>query len=106
MNKEECRYRGPDNTSCAVGCLIPDADYNPKFEGKAIAPYMFSEVISENTKYGATVYMKERGYNLDLLKRLQGIHDHPNETQIKERWPVLLNELERTFMTLREATAE
>ena len=29
----ECVYRGPDGTSCAVGCLIPDELYDPLIEG-------------------------------------------------------------------------
>lgn len=31
----ECRYRGPDGTMCAVGCLIPDGEYTPALEGKS-----------------------------------------------------------------------
>ena len=27
-----CQYRGPDGTSCAVGCLIPDELYDPLIE--------------------------------------------------------------------------
>ena len=27
-----CMYRGPNNTKCAVGWLIPDDEYNPEFD--------------------------------------------------------------------------
>ena len=29
-----CRYRGEAGTSCAVGCLIADDEYDPDMEGK------------------------------------------------------------------------
>ena len=29
-----CLYRGPDNTRCAVGILIPDDKYQPEFDSK------------------------------------------------------------------------
>lgn len=32
-----CAYRGPAGTSCAIGCLIPDALYKPSMEAKAVA---------------------------------------------------------------------
>ena len=28
-----CKYRGPNGTKCAVGCLIPDEQYRPEMEG-------------------------------------------------------------------------
>ena len=32
-----CRYRTPEGLKCAAGCLIPDAEYNPEFEGSCWA---------------------------------------------------------------------
>lgn len=29
-----CFYRGPEGIKCAIGHLIPDEEYNPKFEGE------------------------------------------------------------------------
>lgn len=34
---ESCSYRGPNKTACAVGCLIPDSEYKPIFEGDSIS---------------------------------------------------------------------
>lgn len=31
-----CRYRGPDNTRCAIGVLILDEFYTPDLEGKLV----------------------------------------------------------------------
>ena len=33
MGAEACAYRGADGTMCAAGCLIPDGEYDPVFEG-------------------------------------------------------------------------
>lgn len=31
-----CQYRGDNGTMCAVGCLIPDSQYDESFEGEPI----------------------------------------------------------------------
>lgn len=64
-----CMYRGPDDTKCAVGCLIPDEMYSPDMEFKAVAAlvagkddlgYFLPDVVLENQ---------------GLLTTLQGVHD-------------------------------
>lgn len=30
-----CGYRGEDNTQCAIGCLIPDNEYDVEMEGNS-----------------------------------------------------------------------
>lgn len=59
-----CKYRGPDNTSCAVGCLIPDDEYTPELEGsggiKSIA---------------CSIKLNIESNKLDLLQELQILHD-------------------------------
>ena len=37
----DCTYRGPDGTSCAVGCLIPDELYDPLIENVSL-PQIFN----------------------------------------------------------------
>ena len=32
-NDEACAYRGTNGNMCAAGCLIPDDEYSPEFEG-------------------------------------------------------------------------
>lgn len=34
--KSVCRYRTDDGLKCAVGCLIPDEDYDTSWEGPAL----------------------------------------------------------------------
>jgi len=58
-----CMYRGPNNTSCAVGCLIPDKNYD--FE-------------MEHTSVDVAIVMLPKGYikHLLLLTDLQNAHDY------------------------------
>ena len=32
----KCRYRGPNDTKCAIGCVLPDGLYDPDMEGNGI----------------------------------------------------------------------
>lgn len=63
----ECLYRGPNNRTCAVGCLLPDAAYRSDMEGSGIDLLcrMHADVLPE--------WMSS---NSDLLERLQGAHDY------------------------------
>jgi len=58
----QCLYRGPNKTSCAFGCLIPDKKYNIKMEGRS-APAVINQYLPE--------------FNLfkPIIKELQIIHD-------------------------------
>ena len=63
-----CLYRGPNGTSCAVGCLIPDEMYDKDMdnmnEDSSIA-YVVEHFVTPD-------YFKD---HIELLKRLQEIHD-------------------------------
>ena len=45
-----CCYRGIENTKCAVGCLIDDANYHPDMEG-----YTVEDITYLLQEYGANV---------------------------------------------------
>ena len=66
-----CAYRNSNGYKCAAGCLIPDALYRPEVEHTGI--------VSLVLKYGVTnIFGRELampGRSLDLLERLQEIHD-------------------------------
>lgn len=64
-----CIYRGPNGTSCAVGCLIPDAQYKKEFEGKT-ANWVIDQITSDLDHTPAW------GAYPDLLHQLQGAHDN------------------------------
>lgn len=66
-----CMLRGDNGTSCAVGCLIADEDYDPKMEmrmGNGVGMF-FDDYPDVAKKIGNT---KE---NIELLDALQTAHD-------------------------------
>lgn len=59
---EQCQYRGPGGLMCAVGCLIPDAEYQPSSEGlPASAVAVRTPSLS--------------GVSVGMLNELQDVHD-------------------------------
>lgn len=68
-----CLYRGPNGTSCAVGCLIPDSAYSPDFESLPLP------VMKPNGSEALMLYetIEKLGLTefLPLLRGLQQVHD-------------------------------
>jgi hypothetical protein len=64
----ECRYRGPKRTKCAVGCLIPDTNYDPKMEGHGVNSLLkcFPDCFG----------FEPTSSQVSLLRVLQFCHDH------------------------------
>lgn len=60
---DDCLYRGPNGTMCAVGCLIPDDKYTYDMEHKSV--FYLGKVYPE-------LFHKR---NIPLLDALQNIHD-------------------------------
>jgi hypothetical protein len=60
-----CAYRGDNGTMCAAGCLIPDEEYNPEFEG---IPWMG---VRHDIPSLASLTDKDHA----LIISLQGVHD-------------------------------
>lgn len=62
-----CAYRSAGGThSCAVGCLITDANYSPGFEGSSVqATYVLEAVVAS----------VGREPSQRLLEDLQAVHD-------------------------------
>lgn len=79
-----CAYRGTNNTSCAIGALIPDEAYNPKYEGHGITHNM------QNYPEFAALF---DGVDRNLLSALQVVHDYqqPND------WRSELEQVARRF---------
>lgn len=71
-------YRGPNGRMCAVGSLIPDADYDPAFEG--LVAYRLPETA------WAAMRVRNRSPTAVLLQELQHVHD----TKPVEEWPAEL----------------
>ncbi len=89
-----CAYRGDNGLMCAVGCLIPDDHYDPKFEGtyvlsNQLRPVLKALGILDGAQYDTAEYEK----SADLLERLQSLHDDVDP----KNWPQELAALERMF---------
>ena len=69
MDKNGCMYRGPNGTSCAVGCLIEDSEFSPILERRTI-----NGLLSAND---TPLTIKERliPHHI-LLQWLQNAHDN------------------------------
>jgi len=65
----ECSYRGPGGLKCAIGCLIDDACYTIRMEGKIV----LDRSVRASLKSSGVVANKS---DMDLLHRLQMVHDH------------------------------
>lgn len=68
VNDHSCLYRGPNGTSCAVGCLIPDDLYDPKMEGNSV-----ESVCDVYPSVGRM--FREWGVDPCLLTDMQRVHD-------------------------------
>lgn len=70
---QTCLYRGPDNTMCAVGCLIPDPLYRPEsMEGRS-ASYVIDEIVKRHGEREQLLLGWPR-YTA-LITQLQCVHD-------------------------------
>lgn len=65
-DKGQCLYRGPNNTKCAVGILIPADKYTPALEN--LNPYQLVEL------HGLNFGEVETGFLFEAQNRL---HDSP-----------------------------
>lgn len=84
-----CRYRDESGRKCAVGCLIPDELYSPELEGISVADFHSRSFTVP--KLRSVAHYLELSTNLDLLIRLQSIHDTMRPT----RWEEQLTRLAR-----------
>jgi len=78
ISKYECLYRGPDGMKCAIGCLIPDSDYRPYFEGNDLGQLLEYGKLPKNLA-------EEFTENEDMLADLQALHDNDEPNMWKER---------------------
>lgn len=62
---DQCLYRGPNDTKCAIGCLIPDDDY---YVGLEERPADHPRVLGLLAKQGITGEAR-------FLSLLQYVHD-------------------------------
>jgi hypothetical protein len=85
-----CAYRGPNGLKCAVGCLIPDKDYEGRYEG--IALYGEGSVKLEKQADESDLFqyiVTEISDNFNLVAALQELHD----SERVNAWPNCLRAL-------------
>lgn len=79
-----CRYRGPDNTMCAVGALIPDNAYDPDFEGISVKSLDPTDDFHQSLECRGRMAKLKKAMHAggvdpvehnNLLSALQGTHD-------------------------------
>lgn len=75
-----CLYRGPDNTACAVGCLIQDDEYKPSMDDRINGDTSLSHI------YELGLLPKRLHPHIELLSDLQDVHD----TVDVDLWPDVL----------------
>lgn len=63
---QSCLYRGPNGTSCAVGCLIPDEEYTSAIEGDIV------DALIYRFQLPSLIPMQS---NIELLGAFQRMHD-------------------------------
>ena len=69
---EVCAYRGVGGTMCAVGALIADDEYNPKWENKSVDQLLDQNLLPPRLKH-------QFFQDLAMLEDLQHFHDHSLE---------------------------
>lgn len=68
-NKNGCVYRSDRGLACAIGCLIPDSEYNEFMEGLS-----FDQLSRENESEEWFIKLGF-GKHYDLLDTMQSFHD-------------------------------
>ena len=79
-----CLYRGPNNTKCAVGCLITDEYYYESLENRAVNNLWVREAVEKSIG---------NNFSYLLLGELQILHDEVNVTS----WEKSLKVLEKKY---------
>ncbi len=74
----DCRYRGLDGLKCAAGHLLPDSEYDDKFEGDAVSVIEFFKTL---------------GPSESLLERLQEAHDTELARLGVEAWELRMSRI-------------
>lgn len=87
-----CRYRVGDHARgvlrCAVGCLVPDALYDPGMEGRSVRSEAMRHALESVGALPPSGAEPPRSRE-DLLVNLQNVHDQVEP----ELWPTVLAEL-------------
>lgn len=94
---DKCQYRGNNNTSCAIGCLIPDEIYSHDMEFNTF-DNLYNKFYESVKSYLSPLYIKVIFNNEELYlgSLLQNIHDYHDV----EEWESILNKLESQLIVI------
>jgi len=81
----QCRYRGPENLKCAIGCLVDDIFYTIDMEEKDISNVVVRNIVKHS--------LPNWKPNWDMLQDLQELHDEYDP----EEWENKLEKLEENW---------
>lgn len=82
---QDCAYRGSGDTSCAVGCLIPEDQYTLRMEGLSV-----DQLCVNQTRFTLAPSLVEfLSAHQKLLTDLQMVHDAKDASL----WPSSLTEV-------------
>lgn len=88
VDGDYCRYRGPNGTACAVGCLIPNHFYRKEMEGADVKDIKLPPQLTPHE---------------ELLEDLQRVHD----ADPINAWPAGLRKVANDFnLTIPSCIAE
>ena len=94
-DNDTCRYRGSDNTCCAVGFYIPEIEYCPSIEGDCVLSGVGVSLsgiglLTETMLSISTI----KDIHPKILNDMQGIHDgcfaHHWEGAFNEQFPEVM----------------
>lgn len=86
----KCVYRAPDGAKCAVGILIPDADYTENIEIAAASDAI--AILAKHSPACAALLPHS-----DLLEKLQTVHDEHNNWMDSEIMRDALSDVANDF---------
>lgn len=93
-----CCYRSPDGKKCAIGCLIPDEEHDPKMDENA------GSDIDQLIKSWLSVPLREKfERHVALLSELQYEHDTYRVEEWEARLAMVASRFELVF-TPKETT--
>lgn len=76
----KCRYRADSGFKCAIGCLIPDDQYDPLMEGVSVAVGSpFADPLNNWV-------VKHHEQHRNLLAALQNLHDSHDLIFTRSDW--------------------
>jgi hypothetical protein len=86
ITQYDCRYTSDEGHHCAIGILIPPAEYKKEMEGQLVNDLIAGNLLT--TERSAEFYKHKQ-----LLSCLQDIHDRKPISEWEKQWRMLADDL-------------